>query len=515
MIGKEIELKLNVPPHRLSRLPRNAFVRSLRRGHSKKHHLTSVYFDTNDLALYRSGMVLRVRSEGARRTQTLKFSDRAGGATQARTELESEIATAQPELAAIGEQEARARVEAVVGDRPLEPVVETRVGRTVVPLQVAESDLLLTLDEGEIRAGAEILPLSEAELELVQGRPSRLLELALLLLPSAEFQIERRTKAGRGFDSLLGAKLKPAAAEPVELAEDATATEAIATVARNCLAQLGRNEAAVIAGTDPEGVHQMRVAARRLRALLASAESIFKPQALDYLVGELEWLMDELGRAREWDVFLGYTLAPLAARESDAPGLASLRARAEREREGAYEKARRALISPRYARFMLKTELMIETGEWAQSLALDGLSARELARDVLKRRHRKLAKIGSQHASLTEEDMHLIRIAAKKMRYPAEFFRSLFPRKAMRQYLKEIAELQGSLGTLNDAVIGGRLMASLGAEAPKGRRTVADQREYARGLVHGWQAAAISRDLSGFADQWRKFLDLKAFWKGH
>src|SRR5262249_11926433 len=138
-----------------------------------------------------------------------------------------------------------------------------------------------------------------------------------------------------------------------------------------------------------------------------------------------------------------------------------------------------------------------------------------LARDVLKRRHRKLTKIGAQHESLTEEDMHLIRIAAKKMRYPVEFFRSLFPRKATRQYLKEIAALQACLGTLNDAVIGGSLLASLSVEPGKGKHPSAANGAYATGLVHGWQAAQISRDLSGFPQLWRQFLDLKPFWKGH
>src|SRR5262249_44655777 len=188
----------------------------------------------------------------------------------------------------------------------------------------------------------------------------------------------------------------------------------IGATARNALAHLGRNEGAVIAGSDPEGVHQMRVAARRLRALLASTETLFKPEALDYLVTELEWLMDELSRAREWDVFLYETLIPLTERESDASGLDFYRQAAERQRSAAYDSARRALGDARYARFILKAELMIETGEWAEAPALEGLSAHHLARDVLKRRHRKLTKIGAQHESLTEEDMHLIRIAAKK-----------------------------------------------------------------------------------------------------
>src|SRR4029077_19601963 len=108
MMAKEIELKLSVPPHRLSRLPRNAFVRSLRHGISRKARLTSTYFDTSDLALYRSGMVLRVRSDGARRTQTLKIADATGGASHVRPEIEAEIAGQEPQPAAIGDGEARA-----------------------------------------------------------------------------------------------------------------------------------------------------------------------------------------------------------------------------------------------------------------------------------------------------------------------------------------------------------------------------------------------------------------------
>ena len=101
-----------------------------------------------------------------------------------------------------------------------------------------------------------------------------------------------------------------------------------------------------------------------------------------------------------------------------------------------------------------------------------------------------------------------IRIAAKKMRYACEFFRSLYSRKMVRRYIKRLGALQDRLGTLNDAVSGRRLLDHLIPEM----RVNTDEAGRLSGLVLGWQAARIHADLAAFAGEWDSLRELRPFW---
>ena len=98
------------------------------------------------------------------------------------------------------------------------------------------------------------------------------------------------------------------------LSKKMTAREALRVCAGECLAQIRGNEAAVYDGADPEGVHQMRVAVRRLRALVSCFKPLLSAPAREDLSTELRWLQNSLGGARDWDVFVEETLTPLKAR---------------------------------------------------------------------------------------------------------------------------------------------------------------------------------------------------------
>jgi triphosphatase len=127
---------------------------------------------------------------------------------------------------------------------------------------------------------------------------------------------------------------------------------------------------------------------------------------------------------------------------------------------------------------------------------------------MLRRRCRQLVKIGRGHEELEIEQLHRIRIAAKKLRYAAGFFRSLSSGKAARRYVARLVKLQDRLGALNDAVTGrrllGELLPSIGLEPAAAARVT--------GLVLGWQAARIHAELPAFPAEWEAFRDLRPFW---
>ncbi len=93
-------------------------------------------------------------------------------------------------------------------------------------------------------------------------------------------------------------KAKTPAIAPLATAEDALTRIVVAGAEH-----LRANEACVLARAHDEGIHQMRVAARRLRSALTLYRAFIPDEQYRYLNGELKWLIRELGGARDWDVF--------------------------------------------------------------------------------------------------------------------------------------------------------------------------------------------------------------------
>ena len=516
-MNDEIELKLALTPEDLKRLRRHPLIRSLARGRARTRKLVSVYYDTPDRTLQRQGMALRVRHIGQKRVQTLKaVAEGALRSLKHYREFEAELEGEQPDLALIDDEDLQAQLLADGVADKLAPVFTTKFQRASIPLRFADSDLELALDQGEIVSGEGQVPICEAELELVSGRSSRIYELALALGERVTFSLERRTKASRGYS--LGEKvdLKAVKAQEASLDPAMTARAAFELAARSCLTQICANEPVVLAAGDIEGVHQLRVGVRRLRAVLAAFAPIVRPDALDYLRLELRWLQQCLGAAREWDVFIDETLQPLGKRCSDATGLAELSQVSAELRREAYRQAGEALRSQRYTELLLRLDLWLEDGGWAFE-ALPGepnlavAPVGKLARQILDRRDRRLRKLSKKHDKLTEAEMHGIRLLAKKKRYCLEFFGSLYRRKLVRESLESLKAIQDKLGTYNDAVVGAELLKQV-AEAKGDEAT--PELAIACATVRGWHAATMDRDISDFREAWAEYESGPRFWRG-
>jgi inorganic triphosphatase YgiF len=512
---EEVELKLEVPPERIGRLRRNPLVRSLATRRGETRRFRTVYFDTPELLLSRQGMALRIRHDGARRIQTLKQPVLGPAGLQANRELEREVAGDTPDLTLIDDVPLQAffAEHGVAG--ALSPIFETNIERRIWPLYMFDSTIELALDVGEIRSGDRTLPISEAELELRSGRRGRLFELALALHETQPVRLGAHTKAARGYRLFTEAPADPVRAAPVRLDPAMTAGEAFAEIARACLEQLRGNEACTRRGEDPEGIHQMRVAVRRFRSLTSAYRPLFDPGIHALLSQELRWLQQQLGPARDWDVFVGQTLGAMGERLRDEMALEALRREAVGLRHAARRVAVAALDDPRYTTLLLHVGLWLEAGSWAAA-GQDGApppAAQPVvpfASGILQRHHRRLRKQGGRHADLSEPELHRLRIISKKLRYNAEFFRDLFPKKGRRAYLEQLGEIQETLGSLNDAAVSRGLIRQLEERLAERVPALAGR---AVGLVLGWQAACIAGDLGRIGAVWESFIEIEPFWK--
>jgi CHAD domain-containing protein len=190
----------------------------------------------------------------------------------------------------------------------------------------------------------------------------------------------------------------------------------------------------VYATADPEEVHQLRVAIRRLRALLRAARPLITDERAEQLRAELRELGRELGPARDADVFAAYLREEAESMDGDAPALDLLIARVEVERQSAYAAARAAIDAPGHLLLLEKLSDFVASAEIAEG-SLDSVVDRELDR------FRKAAKEVD-----SDEALHGARIRAKRVRYAAEA-------AGKKKLVDRMKKLQDAAGEHQDAAV--------------------------------------------------------------
>jgi triphosphatase len=515
----EIELKFEVPIARLSDLSRGPLLKGAGSSGRRPASLVSVYFDTKTLKLHRKALSLRIRRAGRRVVQTVK--QETGPATFVRGEWEHDIEAEQPDLDVVGNTPL-ASLRKKKLRRSLMPVFETRVHRKVFQLKCGESEIELCIDKGELEAGRKTLPICEVELELKRGQRKDLFKVAKQLAEEVPAQLAIASKAERGYMLLAGEKPGPLKSLPVAITPDATVQSAFQTIVWACIHQLVANQPVMLRG-DPDALHQMRVALRRLRAAISLFSEMLADAETDWVKSELKWIAGELGPARELDVFTRRVVRPVLAGKQNGAGLTILSRDLRLRRENATMRARAAAESARFRRLVIDTAAWIEAGDWMSNPDMSARTLRErsitaAAADELRRRWKKLIKRGKHLDKLDAQRRHRVRIQGKKLRYAADFFASAFPRKksVLRQekFISSLDGLQDALGDLNDIVVHERLseqFVEANDVSDKGR--VGRTREaFAAGRLSGREEARLAPALREANRAYKAFAKRKPFW---
>jgi triphosphatase len=344
--SREIELKLEVPMRNLPRLAASPLLKGATTLERKPADLVSTYFDTNKLKLRQHGLSLRVRRIGSRLVQTVKQEHNGNAALFTRGEWEHDIRTNLPDLDAARDTGLAPLLKKKLR-RNLKPVFETRVRRKVFRIQSGNSEIELSIDKGKVEAGRKSSPLCEVEVELKEGQATELFKRAKTLAREVPVQLAFKSKADRGYALLTAEKAEAVKAAPVALPPDADAQSAFRMIARTCLHQLVANQSMMLAG-DPEALHQMRVAFRRLRAAISLFSSMLTDPQTEALKGEFKRITRELGPARELEVFLKRVVKPVVDRQGNESGIALVSRELRQRRESALASARAAVESQRF-----------------------------------------------------------------------------------------------------------------------------------------------------------------------
>ena len=511
--GKEFEVKLELAPANLRRLKKIPRLRALE-GRPRPRTEVSVYFDTGKQKLHKKGLLLRVRRIGDRHVQTIKANGNAG--LFERDEWESEIAGETPDLSLAGGTALEPLVNGKLR-RQLKPLFETRVRRTVYPLADDRGAIALTIDRGSIETGSRSAPLCEIELELERGDVSDLFDVARELMHALPARLAFKSKSERGYELIDDEQGAPVKAAPVDLAAGTSTRDGFKAIGRACLKQVVGNEPALIRG-DPEGVHQMRVGLRRLRAAMSLFADLLRDPQTAAIKTELKWLAGELAPARELEVLMSRVVTPVRRQHARWDGIPSLTQELSEKREAALVQAQNAVRSERFRTLTLETAAWLEIGQWTKpqdDLVRDrGDIAVELfAAEQLTRRWRKIRKKGKALARLDARSRHKLRIRAKKLRYAAEFFAGLFAgkrsSKRREKFLPALERLQDGLGDLNDIAVHEDLMTAMGARRRRGSR----KRAFAAGLLTGREDARRDAAMAAAIQAYAELAKVKPFWR--
>ncbi len=492
----ETELKLHIAPEQMQRLKRHPFLRSLSSGRALTQKLYSIYYDTDDQQLRQHAMALRLRRVGKQWVQTLKGGGQVSAGLHQRSEWETLVPSEQMDFDAL--KASGAELPHGVRSR-LQPAFVTDFTRNVRLVSYEGAEIELCMDSGEIRAGQASCPISEVELELKSGDPRQLFRLALALLDIVPMSVEHTSKAEYGY--LLFSAAKPSVSKGgfPPLKRSQPIANALQSLTFACLTHVEANVPGALLKLDEEYLHQVRVGLRRLRVVLSVAQRFHADPELVALREQVAKLCVELGRSREWDVFVTQTLAPICARLPEYAELHDVLSVSERARKKQHAGMESSLASQDFQRMLLRFGAWMHNGQEGDTET----TLEEFATQTLERRNKQVMKCGKALSGEDAAQMHALRIACKKLRYSVEMFGSLFAETRTKDYLAALSELQDILGALNDIAVAHRLLDELDNAA---RRDII-------ALIRGWMAHDYAERIAGFGKAWKCFVAQKEFWE--
>jgi CHAD domain-containing protein len=404
---------------------------------------TSVYYDVPGHSLAAAGITLRRRTEHGHGVWQLKLPS-----DDARLELEADGGPREPP------QELLELLRVHLRHGPLERVAELQTHRSGELVARNGTTAEVTLDEvAVLDAGGVRDRFSEVEIELRAGSPAQLDVIAAELASAG-------AQHGNGLPKVFRALGRTEGEAPFE---------ELRSRLREQLREIERHDPGTRLGRDPESLHDMRVAVRRLRALLRAGRGLVATDTAE-LDGRLKELGRVLGEVRDLDVLLERLEGEAAELDGeDATQARSLLAALRTERSCSRARLLAALRSDEYVALLDGTAGTIDGLVPSRAdVSLDELADRAFAR--LGKAMRKLPD------EATDEELHAVRKKGKRARYAGEL-------AGRKQLVQRAKKLQDVLGEHQDAVVAAERLRGLAADASPAQALAAGrlvEREEAR-----------------------------------
>jgi len=451
---------------------------------AETERLSATYYDTSDLRLTRWGVSFRYRTDEG---WTVKLPLAGDSLLLVRDELIFPGSSRRAPAAAVDLVDAFARGAA------LAPQIRLRTLRRRTELCDPDGLLVAELvdDEVSVMDGRRLAArFREVEVEVRDDTPPGLLDVVVARLRSAGAGAPDPTpKVVRALGPRASLPPEVAVAEP---AADASVADVVQAAIAASVVRLVRHDPVMRLDEDPEGVHQARVATRRLRSDLRTFHSYVEADWARELRDELGWLAAILGAVRDGDVLLG-RLRSQAGRltgESE-PALTRALASLEAERDTAHEELLETLRSERYVALL---DRLVAAANSPRLRPAVNLPAKAVLPPLAGRPFRALEKQAKGLGrDASDDELHALRIRTKRARYAAEAVAPVLGKRA-RAVGAAAADLQDVLGGLHDTVVAERWL-----------REWANGTESALDAFAAGQLAGLERvDAEAARARWRK-----------
>ncbi|PWU21564.1 MAG: CHAD domain containing protein [Candidatus Rokuibacteriota bacterium] len=494
MLGQQAERGLSEREVKLAAAPSfrmpspDELVDGLAASTREPERLSTTYLDSDDLRLARWGVSFRHRvGQG----WTVKLPPEDAGALLVRPELTFDGEGRRPPAEAVD------LVRSFIRTAELRPQTRLRTVRRRIELHDPEGSLLADIadDEVSVLEGRRLAArFRELEVEIREETPPGLLEAL----------VNRLREAGAGapdptpkYIRALGPRaLQPPEVPIPELVSGATAGDVVRRAIASSVVRLIQHDPVVRLDTDPEGVHQARVATRRLRSDLRTFRPLIDPSWAAALRDELGWLAGALGAVRDADVLLA-RIGRRAARLPESTGRGALRVLAalESARGEAYAEL---LTTLRTEPYLALLDRLVAAGNAPSLLLESDLPAATVLPGLVRGPWRSLARrVKSLDRTPTDAELHDVRIRTKRVRYAAEAVAPLVGKQA-RTFAAAAAALQDVLGDLNDAVVAERWLRNWAS------RSRSLPGVFAAGELAGLESAAADECRARWRTGWKE-----------
>jgi len=478
----------------------------------EEQQLEAIYFDTPDLRLLRAGVTLRRREGGPDEGWHLKLP--AGQDTRDELRLPLTRARRKPPAEFVALTRLNTRGTA------LGPVAQLNTQRRRWVLSDADGHALAELVEDQVDAhtmGKQTTAVSWREVEVELGEHGQ-----VELLDRIEHELlevgAHRSSSGSKLGRLLADQLQPADGKDSNGSSKASAKDSgkggkrkvkRGSAGEAVLAYLGaqaeqlRAHDPLVRRDAPDAVHQMRVAARRMRSVLQAYSNVIDREATRSLTDELKWLGGELAGARDSEVIEERLTSVLLTLPDDVvlgPVAAQITRSLQRRGAEGREAALAALDSDRYlALHDAVDQLLADPPLTARA----GRPARkELARSVAKvwRRLENRMAVADAAAPGEEHDtaLHEARKSGKRLRYALEVAEPSVGKPADRFRLRA-KDVHTLLGDHQDAVVARPVIRELAAQAH-----LDGGNGFTHGVLYGLEVVRAQRAERELPEAWRQ-----------
>src|SRR5919107_2902842 len=405
--------------------------------------ISDTYLDTEEWRIYQAGYSLRIRrvkgKNTAEATMKLLASEAEGPGFRSRREISEPLDSPEPEAFDDDPGPVGKRIGTLVGPKKLRTLFEIHTRRNTYGLILEGSEVgEVALDETTIPLENDAEPAHVRRVE-VEVEPEALLRLEPFVERMREACRLSPATASKYEAGLFARDLAPPGPPefgPTGVDDSLTAGELAFRILREQFAVFLAHEPGTRIGEDPEELHDMRVAARRMRAAMKIFEEQL-PVRTQRFRNEFKWIAGALGEVRDLDVQL-----------EQLDGWISSASSGDREPL----EALRAPFSGRYARLVESSGAFLERGpsRRAQASRRPILAA---APDLVREPYRKVRKLGDPlDEESSGEEYHELRKKGKRLRYALEFLSDIYG-DPTKDLIKPLKDLQDVLGNHQDAEV--------------------------------------------------------------